>query len=583
MARTSNTIDTGFSRPFAVPAIDRWLPAFLWSAAVVLLFYRLGGAALFDPDEGRNAEKAREILALNDWITPHENFHAVLDKPMFFYWMIALSYKAFGVSEWAARFPSAAAALGCLIIVYFFARRHWGSWTALWSALILLTSVEFFALARTVILDMSLTFFMTLALCAFYEAAHTEQARRRQIACLVMYLALGAAILIKGLIGVALPGMVIFFYLAFSRRWAILKNIYLVPGTLVVLAMVLPWYLEVEVRNAGYLRYFLWDEHFGRFTTTAFRRTAPWYYFFAVAAVGFLPWSMFLPVVARKLWRERLDDPSLFLLLWALLPFIFFSISKSKLPHYILPIFPALAILTGAALVALYRKAEARIRLAGSLAWLTQALLVGYLVAGSFFSAILAEPIRNGVGQMPGFLRAWGAALVLGYICLALSNNRQGAKSLSQPFLTHLAGLVLFFTFAAEVVILVAQDRSSKPLAEKAMPLITPATQVVFYDTHLAGMSFYLSSRKPIWLITHENKKNTFLGNYYLSANIANPISLFGDAVFNFDEFRQKWQNATVPLLVIVKEKNLARLAQTVGESPKTLAAVDEYLLLTKR
>jgi len=562
--------------------MDRWLPVFLWSVALALLFYRLGGAPLFDPDEGRNAEKAREILALNDWITPHENFHAVLDKPMFFYWTIALSYKAFGVSEWAARFPSFVAALGCLMVVYFFARRHWGYWTALWSPLILFTNIEFFALARTVILDMSLTFLITLALCAFYDAAHAEQARRRQIACLVMYLALGAALLIKGLIGVVLPGMVIFFYLAFSRQWAILKKIYLLPGALVVALMALPWYLQVEARHAGYLRYFFWDEHIGRFTTTAFRRTAPWYYFFVVIVVGFLPWSTFLPAVARKLWRERLDDRSLFLLLWALLPLIFFSVSKSKLPHYILPIFPALAILTGAVLVALSRKAEAKIQLAVSLAWLTQAVLVGYLVGGSFFPAILAEPIRNGVSQMPVALRAWGAALALGYIFLALCDHRRPVESLSRTFLIRIAGLALFFTFTTEALILVAPGRSSKPLAEKAIPLITPATQVVFYDTHLAGMSFYLGAQKPIWLITHENKKNTFLGNYYLSVNIAKPHSVFGDAIFDFDEFRTKWRSATGPLLVIVKEKNLARLAQTVGEWPETLAAVDEYLLVTK-
>src|SRR5512147_442600 len=105
-----------------------------------MLFYRLGGPALFEPDEGRNAEKAREILLLNEWITPHENFHAVLDKPIFFYSLIALSFKLFGVSEWSARFPSALAAFSCLLVVYFFVRRWWGGREALWSVLILATS-----------------------------------------------------------------------------------------------------------------------------------------------------------------------------------------------------------------------------------------------------------------------------------------------------------------------------------------------------------------------------------------------------------------------------------------------------------
>ena len=138
----------------------------------MILFYRLGGPALFEPDEGRNAEKAREILVLNDWITPHENFNAVLDKPIFFYWLIALSYKIFGVSEWAARLPSALAAFGCIVMVYFFVRRWWGEWEARWSVLVLVTSAGFFVFSRLVIFDMTLTAFIMLALCAFYHAAH---------------------------------------------------------------------------------------------------------------------------------------------------------------------------------------------------------------------------------------------------------------------------------------------------------------------------------------------------------------------------------------------------------------------------
>ncbi|HWH77470.1 MAG TPA: glycosyltransferase family 39 protein, partial [Candidatus Binatus sp.] len=166
---------------------DRWLPWLLFAAAIFVLLYQLGAAALFEPDEGRNAEKAREILVLNDWITPHENFYPVLDKPIFFYWLIAFAYKLLGVSEWAARLPSALAALGCLSLVYWFTREHWGLRQALWSGLILLTSAEFFILARVVIFDMSLTFFLTLALIAFYEAAHTNNIHRRRFFCLLLY------------------------------------------------------------------------------------------------------------------------------------------------------------------------------------------------------------------------------------------------------------------------------------------------------------------------------------------------------------------------------------------------------------
>ena len=111
--------------------VHHYLPWLLGLVCVAVLFANLGGADFFEPDEGRNAEKAREILLLNDWVTPHENFLPVLDKPIFFYWLVAFSYKIFGVAEWSARLPSAVFALGCLFLVYHFARRWWGSWAAM--------------------------------------------------------------------------------------------------------------------------------------------------------------------------------------------------------------------------------------------------------------------------------------------------------------------------------------------------------------------------------------------------------------------------------------------------------------------
>jgi 4-amino-4-deoxy-L-arabinose transferase-like glycosyltransferase len=159
------------------------------------------------------------------------------------------------------------AALGCLLLVFRFADRRWGRWVALWSTLILATSVEFFLLARLVIIEMSLTLFITLALCAFYSAVHTEDGRTRRLQCLMMYLALSAGTLNKGLIGLIIPGMVCFFYLLITRKWSALSKLYPLAGTLGCLLLVAPWYLWAEARNPGYLRYYFWDEHFVRYLT----------------------------------------------------------------------------------------------------------------------------------------------------------------------------------------------------------------------------------------------------------------------------------------------------------------------------
>jgi 4-amino-4-deoxy-L-arabinose transferase-like glycosyltransferase len=517
---------------------------------------------------------------LNDWVTPHENFYPVLDKPMFFYWLVVFSYKLFGVSEWSARLPSALAALGCLLVVYRFVATRWGPWEALWSALILLTCAEFFVLARIVIFDMLLTFFLTLALCAFYETIHADDPWRQRLWCLTIYVALGAATLIKGLIGVVVPGMIFFLYFLLTHRWAALRRMYLIPGALIFAAIVLPWYLQADARHAGYLRYFIWDEHFARYTTANFNRAEPWYYFIAVGLVGFFPWTLMLPFAFKEYWKKNLDDKTLFLMLWVALPFLFFSGSSSKMPHYLLPIFPPLSILTAAGLQTLYQRSETTGRFALSLMWFAQGLAILYLLGGAMLPGILPVQIRHSVSAMPHILWAYGAILVFSYAYFSMNGRR--LRNQQRLYLAHGIVLLLFLGFAAEIMILISSERSAKAVAEKAVPQIGASTQLVFYDTHLAGMGFYLRTERPIWLVTHSKKKRTFLGNYNLAKQRKDLTTPWGDAIFDFAEFREKWQNAKQPLLIVVKQKNLRRLTRNVGDTPKRLGEIDEYLLVTR-
>lgn len=555
-----------------------------WAGVIAALFFRLGGAVLFEPDEGRNAEKAREILVLHDWLTPHENFHAVLDKPIFFYWLIALAYKIFGVSEWAARLPSALAALGTLALVYRFALRSWDRWTALWCVLILLTSVEFFVLARIVIFDMTLTFFLTLALCAFFQASHSDDAMRRRLWCAALYASLGAATLVKGLVGIIVPGLVIFSYLLLSRQWEVLKRMALIPGILLFLAIVLVWYLPVEARNPGYLRYYLWEEHFGRFATDEFDRGEPWYYFLGVGFVGFLPWTLLLPMALRAQWKsraaKRLDDKTLYLLLWAVVPLFFFSVSKSKLPHYILPIFPALALLTAAGLARLYQEIPARWRFGLSLTWWPLAAAALFFIAGWLFPSTAPRHIREAVSAMglPIGLFAAVAAAMLAYT----AGRRHPPPSQRCLYLLQSAGSAVFLFLVVQMMILVAPSRSAESVVAAIKPKLTGATQVVFYDTYFAGALFYLGARRPILLVTNENKKQTFLGNFYALGSAGHKPIDSAETILSFQEFQTYWQTSRQPLMVIVKEKNLPRMARQLGEMPARLEAVDEYLLVTK-
>lgn len=582
IAPTLNRQTDSAAKSERLARLEGWLPWILFASAIFVLFYQIGAAALFEPDEGRNSEKAREILVLQDWVTPHENFHPVLDKPIFFYWLIALSFKLFGVSEWAARLPPALAALGCVGLVYYFARTYWGRWQALWSALILLTSAEFFILARIVIFDMPLTFFLTLALGAFYDAGHSENTQRRRFMCLLMYSALGAATLIKGLIGIVVPGMVIFFYLLLSKQWSILRRIYLVPGALLFLAIVLPWYIEAGARNDGYLRYYFWDEHFGRFTGSDFDRTQPWYYFVIVGLAGFFPWTLSLPFLAARYRRKALDDKTLFLILWVALPFLFFSVSKSKLPHYILPIFPALAVLIAAPLVSLYGESAKKAQRVLALTWIAHGLLAAYFIAGAIKPGILSRTIANGVSAMTQQIWIYGAVIVLTLTLLAIWQASSQPRRQAQLFAVQACAMIVFLAFVSQLMSAPASERSAKRLAEKAAALALPGTQLVFYDTYLSGMAFYLRAEKPIWVVTYSKKKRTFLGNYYALGKRAEPIGPRGKALLDFDEFRRQWKSAKQPLLIFVKEKNRARLEAEVGAAPKQIASIDEVAILWK-
>jgi 4-amino-4-deoxy-L-arabinose transferase-like glycosyltransferase len=540
----------------------------------------LGSADFFEPDEGRNAEKAREILLLNDWVTPHENFLPVLDKPMLFYWPVALSYKIFGVTEWSARLSSAVFALGCLFLVYRFAHRWWGPWEALWSALVLLTSVEFFILARIVRSDMALTFCVTLALCSFYSAILAENKKAKKLDSLLMYGALGAGTLVKGLIGLVIPGMVFFVYLLLTNKWSILRRLHLLPGALLFLVIVTPWYLWVDARNPGYLRYFFWDEHFTRYLTDEFNRSQSWFYFFFVIAVGFFPWTLLLPLVVRDAW-QKIDDKNIFLILWSILPLLFFSASNSKLPHYILPIYPALAILTGRMITGFFNKPPSSARWGFYLPWILLVGCVLYLLIGGVWQRLLSTEIRATVSENLIFIGLSAAAMVFTLGGYAYANLRGYWSSQIASYLCTGVVMAVFFLLVGHLMVTASVGRSAKALAQSTAPFITHDSQMAIYDTYMSGLIFYLRLDRPIWIVASPGK-TTLMGSPYVSTHRPDPAPGHGKILFNFAEFSEAWKKTNHPLLVFAKAKTLLRLESQLAEGTKKLAGVDEYVLVRR-
>jgi 4-amino-4-deoxy-L-arabinose transferase-like glycosyltransferase len=549
------------------------------------LFFNLGGAALFEPDEGRNAEIAREILLLKDWVTPHYDFIPRLDKPISYYWLIALSYKIFGVSEWSARLPSALAALGCLAVVYGFTRLLFGPWAALWSVLVLLSSVEFIVISRIVILDMVFTFFLTCALCCFATAARERERDKRKLLFLLMYAACGAATLVKGPIGFLLPGAIVFFYLLLSRRWHLLREIQLVPGVAIFLAVVAPWYVAAEVRNPGYLRYFLLYENVARFATAKLDRHEAWYFFLIVLCGGFFPWTLLLPNAVIRLCRRPVQHEHLFLLLWAAVPLIVFSLSSSKLPHYILPIFPALAVVVGSAVDALLQGTDGRSRLPAAVPLAGFFLTALGTSVGLLFPQLLPQRFQTYIDQafpIISLLRISLVFLVLGLGIIALRLRQRYWRTQIWLCGATAASFALVILLAVPIMMATSFHRSSKDLAEAAAPFIGDHDQLVLYGGYPSSLPFYLRIQRPIAVVLSQRQR-TVLGSNYVASQRPRPVSGYGEILLSEEEFATLWQSSPHRLVVFTERGGLNRLRRAGVEPSAPLLQVGEAILLENK
>jgi 4-amino-4-deoxy-L-arabinose transferase-like glycosyltransferase len=335
--------------------LTRFALALLAILAIVVAFDNLQ-RPLANPDEGRYSEISREMKASGDWITPRLNGIKYFEKPPLQYWASALALKLFGESEITARLYVALCGLLTLAIVGYTGARLATSEAGVLSAIALLSSPYFVALGGIVTLDMGLTLWTTVALCAFLIAeGAAEDADARRSWMLVAWAGAAFAVLSKGLVGAVFPAAAFVLYWMVSRDRKALRRLHWKPGLAVFLAITAPWFVAVSLANPEFARFFFVHEHFERFLTTTHHRVAPPWYFLPIVFVGFLPWMFALPAAALHALRSERPSgeflasfrPLTFALIWAVFVVGFFSLSSSKLPGYILPAFPALALVLG--------------------------------------------------------------------------------------------------------------------------------------------------------------------------------------------------------------------------------------------
>jgi 4-amino-4-deoxy-L-arabinose transferase-like glycosyltransferase len=312
-------------------------------------FGTLDERRLVRPDEGRYAEVPREMVASGDWVTPRLNAIKYFEKPALQYWATAITYEVFGEHQWSARLWPALTGFFGIVLTWYVGRRLWGARVGALSAAILASSMLYLVMSQVITLDMGLSFFLQLTWTSFLFAQHADARNARRWMWLA-WIALALAMLTKGLVALVLTGGTLFWYSLVNRDASPWRRLNPVSGLLLFAALVAPWFVAVSVVNPEFAHFFFIHEHFERFLTTVHRRDQPGWYFFAVYLLGALPWTFMLLHALLKSWKREAAatfQPQRFLLLWIVITFVFFSISSSKLPSYILPIFPALALLGG--------------------------------------------------------------------------------------------------------------------------------------------------------------------------------------------------------------------------------------------
>ena len=550
------------------------IAAFLYAAFVFLS--GLGAWPLVDPDEGRNAEVARELLGVPLGWVPTFNGLAYLDKPIAYFHAVALSYSAFGVSEAAARVPTALAALLLCGLIYQFCRRHYSALVAALAVFVLASTPLLLAFARIVIFDLPLSLFVATAILLGFEAERSH-GRARSIFSVLGAAAAGIATIIKGPVGFLLPGLVLGVHgwltpklLGRPRRPSAFSPL----GVLVFFAVTLPWFIGLSLARPDFPQYGLIEETFRRYSTTAFHRTAPFWYYGPVLLGVFFPWSALLPEGVFRAWqlRRRLKESDLLFAIWALVVVVFFSTSRSKLPGYILPGVVALAPLAARVFVAAIQNpsgAAARLVRRGTLV-----LCFLTLIGGSFLlaNALAPEAMRSAF-RIHGseFHRLQPIFLPVSVVFLTATLVTAFALRVRRP-------AILFGVFTLLPVLAViagwpglkeAATVGSTFSLVRQMPELSDDTRVACLECFPPGLPFYL--REPVTLFSRDGREMT--SNYVMFAlreqggisnldrvSESNDEPFAAGRVVHVSEVGAWLQSSPHPAYLISKRKGQARL-----------------------
>jgi 4-amino-4-deoxy-L-arabinose transferase-like glycosyltransferase len=388
----------------------------IFAFASAIFFFHLGNYGLWEPDEARYAEIAREMLAGRNFIVPHLNYVAYIEKPPLLYWLGAMWMAIFGVNEFAARLTPALAALAGVMMTWFFVYRTMGRGRALIAGAILATSALYALMAQVLTTDMLLSAAIAVALFSFF--LHWREGGRW---CWAGYVAIAAGLLTKGPIAAAIPAVTLAVFLWWEGELhAAMRRFHAIPGCALVLAIAAPWFVAIAIREPGFVDFYFIGEHLRRFFQSSYSHGAPFYYYVPVIAAGMLPWTLVAPFMA---WRALPRTPAgRFCIVAAAVVIVVFSAASAKLIPYILPAVPPLAVLLAEGIYSRAFAAEDRagsapagLRMSFGIAGILMSLLgvamLAMAMTAPLFSNHYVAAARPAI-YMLGLIGAAGGALI---------------------------------------------------------------------------------------------------------------------------------------------------------------------------
>lgn len=484
----------------------------LWSIPLVLivlyvcLFSGLGALGLVGPDEPRYAAIARAMAETHDWITPRLWGTPWFEKPVLYYWAAGIAMRVFGVSEFAARLPSALGALLAVLAVAWTALRTYGIGAAWYALLMLPTSVAMIAFSRAATPDMLFAGMLTASMAIAAEML--QKARPGPILRIAFGFFLGAAVLAKGPAAIILAGGATLMWAGLSRQW---RAPFRFLNPLVIAAFcvtALPWYVLCALRNPGFLRDFIWHHNFERYFTPVFEHPQPFWFFGIILLLAVIPWIwVFCTLLTRiDLKKDEMDSCGALIGCWVAFPVFFFSLSQSKLPSYILPAIPLLFVLLG-------REVALSIARGGKRTiWQVGAAGAIFLTVGAAYikPALDIGPILR-ITDLRGIIAGLSVCIVGGLSIIALSLLKRPKAAL--------IGVVLVMTVLVEIAnvwILPQTDRlfSPRELAQLVISKDSTSADIAEYKlprTWKYGLNYYFGrelrewspgSPQPDWIVT---------------------------------------------------------------------------------